>query len=77
MSAALLTLLPLIQGAILAAPDAIAAGMKAVALIKALFEAGLITKAEQDDTFIRVNDWCASALRGERPPELVVDPDPS
>lgn len=76
MNPAIIAFLPLIQSAILKAPDAIAAGMKLIAVVRALFDAGLISATEQNKLNNYVSDLCRSALSGTRPPELVVDPDP-
>jgi hypothetical protein len=76
MNPAIIALLPLIQSAILQSPDAIAAGMKVAALIRAMFDAGMINAVEQNRLHGFVSDLCRAALTGQRPPELVVDPDP-
>jgi len=70
-------ILQLVQAAITAAPDVFKVGMEAYNFIRAAFTMGVITEAEQNALFEFVNKLCSEALAGNRPPELVVDPDPS
>jgi outer membrane protein TolC len=66
-----------IQAAIQAAPGALKVIAQAKAFITSLFEAGLISKAQQDRTHSEVDAICAAMLAGQIPPELTIEPDPA
>jgi hypothetical protein len=76
----MLEALPLIlqgfQAAITAAPEVAALVVKAKDYITTLFEAGLISKAVQDQCHAHVDAICEAVLAGRIPPELTIEPDP-
>jgi len=69
----------IIQGvtAVLAgAPQFMLAAQQAYTFIASMFKAGLITKAEQDACFDKVDAIIKARLRGEKPAHWTVEPDP-
>lgn len=66
-----------IQAAIQAAPMVVGIVNSAKAYIASLFEAGLISKAQQDAIHAHVDAIAASAASGQTPPEFTVEADPS
>jgi len=72
--------IPEIIAAILAgvqmAPQVVGLGLAAKEYFAHLFEAGLITKEEQDKHSAEVDAICQAADNDTPPPALVVEPDP-
>lgn len=66
-----------IQMAINAAPKAVQLYEAAKTYISALFKAGVIDKATQDDLHAHVDAIQAAVDAGEVPPAWQVEPDPS
>lgn len=76
MPALALTILQALHAAILAAPQVKSLVENGKALFASLFEAGLISKDQQDKLHSRVDEICRAALAGEVPPHWQVEPDP-
>lgn len=76
MPAIALMILQGLQAAIAAAPQIRSLVENGQALFASLFEAGLITKEQQDKLDARAEEICRAALAGEEPPHWLVEPDP-
>lgn len=70
------SLITLFQAAIAAAPKVAALVVKAKEYIQALFDAGLISKEQQDKLHAHMDAVQAAALSGTPPPHWTVEPDP-
>ena len=74
--ALLLMIIQGVQAAISAAPGVIEVATKAKELIQALFTAKLITKQQQDATFLYIDAHAAMVMAGITLPHWMVEPDP-
>ena len=72
-----MTVVQFIEAAIAAAPSIYETAAKAVALVRALFTSGAITKLQQDALMQHVNAVVAAHLQGEIPPHWTVEADPA
>ncbi len=76
MTAALPLILKGLLMAISAAPQIIELVAKAKEFFSVLFASGLITRAQQDALFLRIDAHTALVNSGIVEPEFVVEPDP-
>ena len=70
------TILIIINAALSAVPQIQGIYAEARKLIRMLFEGGIITFAEQEKLMTWASEHEATTLAGQKPPELVIDPDP-
>ena len=71
------TIISAIQLAVAAAPEIANLYAKAKDFVTALFEAAVISKADQDAMHNHIDALQAAALAGTVPPAWSVEPDPS
>jgi ribosomal protein S5 len=66
-----------VNAVLTAAPEITNLVNQVKATVDRLFGAGIITREEQDRLKAHCDAHMQARLRGERPPELVIDPDPA
>ena len=72
-----LSIIALVQLGAKFAPEAGAIYAEARAVFNRLFNGGLITAAQQQELMDWADNHQAATLRGDVPPELTVEPDPT
>jgi len=64
-----------VNAVLTAAPDVVAVAEKVKQTINRLFTAGVISADEQNRLHAHCDDHMNARLRGEKPPELEIEPD--